>query len=155
MAADGSIAVVVLPVDVCSNRAAHADMPRPRGYGKEEAARDDIFENLRERGTRLAYDFARILIPVADSIESVRQENTAVLVQGSIAVAAAPATGNEAALLTVFENQANFIQVARAIDVTLLDREVAPSGEPGRFGARYVYHFAAAAMIARRARPTR
>jgi hypothetical protein len=80
--------VVVLAVDVASERSTHRDVPRPRGHRHEPSERQDRLDQLIEAHPRLENDHPRRRIEGAKTPQPRHVEDRATGVEGRVPVAA-------------------------------------------------------------------
>src|ERR1700723_3639345 len=89
MAAEGSRDVMILPMNIIGDCAAHSNVFRSRSDGQEKTSGHGKVEDLSQRNPCLAAENARSRIEVEQAIHAARVQQRAVFEQADVAVAAA------------------------------------------------------------------
>ena len=127
--AEGAVAVMVLPVHVCGDRAADRDVPGTRRDRHEEAHRDEQLHELLDAHPGVDRRLARLLVDLPDGGQQRHREHAAAGVLRGVAVAAAEPARQRAARTGARERLGDVIRCAGLHDLRPARRGPAPAGQ--------------------------
>ena len=149
MAADGSIAMMVLAMHIRCDRAPDTDVFRSWRNGKNEALGQDEVENFGEADAAFAVQNSAFGIERENLVHRVAQDHTPIAVERRVAVAASSSPRDDIRVGAMQDDLLELALSGWAIEFALLSRIISPTRERCSSSRGEGHHVAAAAREAR------